>query len=386
MRVLFFNYEYPPLGGGAGNASFYLLREYAARPELEVDFVTASVDDRYHRETLGEGRIRIHRLPIGKDQKHMTHQSSLDLVRYTWAAGRFAEGLAREHRYDCVHAFFTVPCGYLAYRLKRRHGLPYIVSLRGADVPGYSDRFTALYAVLRPLIRRIWRQAAAVISNSQGLRTLALRSAPSQEIGVIRNGVDTAEFSPGESELRDAGRFTVLAASRLNRRKGFRYALDGFAAFWKKFPAARLLIAGGDGGAEAELKEQAAALSLGQAVSFVGHIPHANLPRYYRAADVFLFPSLNEGMSNNLLEALASGLPVVMTPTGGAEELIRDGENGYLVRFRDAAHIADKLAALAADPERRRRMGETSRRLAETLDWRLVADAYLEAYRSAAKR
>lgn len=379
IRVLFFNYEYPPLGGGAGNATAAIFREYAKRSDVEVDAVVSSMDAAYHLEEVGPN-VRVHKLPIGKNPENVTLQSRLDIIRYSWSAWWFARRLMRKRRYDLSHAFFTVPCGFLSLLLRYRCGLPYIVSLRGSDVPGYSQRFAFLYPFIRPLAVHVWRRARAVIANSQGLRDLALQSDPRQAIGVIYNGIDTQKFSPGPSELRDDTAFTVLCASRLSRRKGFRYAIDAFVRIAKAYPEARLFIAGGEGDAESDLRRQVADLGIADRTTFFGYVPNGEFPKYYRAADVFVFPSLNEGMSNSLLEAMASGLPVIMTPTGGAEELIRDGENGYIVPFRESAPIAERLGPLVSDPVLRRHLGAVSREKALAMDWGGVADAYVREY------
>jgi glycosyltransferase involved in cell wall biosynthesis len=250
MKILFLNYEYPPLGGGAGNATEALMREFSLMPALEVDVVTSSVDAAYHCETLGENAlIRIHRLPIGKNAENLTYQSAKDILVYSWKAFWFSRKLLAQAKYDGIHAFFTVPSGFLAMILGWWFGVPYIVSLRGSDVPGYSLRFRRLYPFLKALVVAIWHRAAAVIANSRGLRELARESDPKQAIGVIYNGIDTELFCPGRSDLRDDRTFTILCASRLSRRKGFRYAIEAFALLTPRYPETRLLIAGGVGDA-----------------------------------------------------------------------------------------------------------------------------------------
>lgn len=380
MRVLFFNYEYPPLGGGAGNATSWIMREFSKMPYVEVDLITSSIDNRYHLDTLGEN-IFIHRLPIGKDGRVLNYQSHKDLLVYSWKAYRFSLSLLKKKQYDLSHSFFSVPCGFLSYRLKKHFGLPYIVSLRGSDVPGYSERFLFLYKILTPLIVRIWKHAEAVVANSGVLKKLALQSNERQKVDIIYNGVNTERFFP----LDDASRknrevFTWLCASRLSRRKGFRYAIDAFAKLYPRYPEMRLIIAGGEGEAEAELKEQARSLGLDQAVTFTGYIPNEQFYQYYQAADVFVFPSFNEGMSNNMLEAMACGLPVIMTPTGGAEELVHEGENGYIIRMADSEDIAEKVERLIVNRDLALRMGQSSRKAAEKMSWAHVAREYVEIY------
>lgn len=378
MKILFFNYEYPPLGGGAGNASKYILEQYAKIPDLEVDFVTSSIDDEYHLETIGD-LIRIHRLPIGKNASNIHYQTKGELMRYAKVAWKFALKLTKDNHYDLSHSFFSVPCGALSYGLKIRRGLPYIVSLRGADVPGYSERFKSLYGVLTPIIKIIWRNASFVIANSQGLRELALESKPKNTIGVIPNGVNVEQFKPAEKAAH-AEKFEILCVSRITPRKGIRYLIKALEKFIVEHPYVHLNIIG-EGNEKESLENLVRGLGLSHSVTFHGLLPHDQLPHEYAKADVFVLPSLNEGMSNTMLEAIASGLPIIATQTGGSYELVKDGVNGLIVRMQDSDDLAQKLAILVEQEQLRLNMGRLSRELALTMSWESVAGQYLELYR-----
>ena len=184
IHVLFLNYEYPPLGGGAANATKYLLKEYGKRDDVGVHLITSSTDG--FRSENPYPNVTIDYLDIGKDG-NIHYQSQKDLLTYSWKAFQQAKSLIKEKKFDVVHAFFGIPCGFVAQRL----GLPYIVSLRGSDVPFYNPRFEKLDRyVFSHLSKDIWKKSLATIANSQGLKDLALETAPKQEIGVIYNGID----------------------------------------------------------------------------------------------------------------------------------------------------------------------------------------------------
>lgn len=381
MRVLFFNYEYPPLGGGAANATAYLLQEFAHMEDLEVELVTASIDSEYHREILNE-RVIIHRLPIGKNTENLHFQSVKDLIMYSWKAYWFSRKLAREEKFDVIHSFFTVPCGAIAWALRKEFRIPYIVSLRGSDVPGYSDRFAFLYHFLRPITRLIWRGAASVVSNSQGLKDLALQTDPKQKIDIIYNGVDIQHFCPAEHaqpEDNDRVWHITLGASRITDRKGIRYLIEALDMLREKYRFSVKII--GDGNARERLETLVQEKRLGDQIAFIGRVPREETLPYYQAADVFVLPSLNEGMSNAMLEALACGLPILSTRTGGADELVKEGQNGLFIKPRDAKSIVQALETLIEDNDLRQRMGRESRSLAERMSWENVAKEYHAVYR-----
>jgi glycosyltransferase involved in cell wall biosynthesis len=348
------------------------LREFSKIPNLEVDLITSSVDEKYHTEKMGDN-IVIHKLPIGKNPKNLHFQSQKDLLVYFWKAYFFAKKLAKEKRYDLSHSFFTVPCGFISYLLKKRFKIPYIISLRGSDVPGYSERFSALYGILKPLVRKIWSRASFVISNSQGLKDLAIKTNPSQEIGLIFNGIDTNEFKPSNELKND---FKILCVSRITERKGIKYLIEAI----NYLPENIQLEIVGNGDRKEELENLVETLNIKKRVSFLGLVNHSDLPKIYQSASVFILPSLNEGMSNTMLEALASGLPIIATNTGGTKELVEDGKNGFIIKMKDAKDIAEKINLILNNKDLQSKMSTESRKIAEDLSWKKVAEEYYKLY------
>lgn len=380
MKVLFLNYEYPPLGGGAANATAYVLEEYAQLSDLEVHLVTSSVDDAWCHSDIG-GRVFIHRLPIGKNARTLHYQSLWDLLRYLWSGYFFSRKILKQHGdFELVHAFFSVPCGFQALLLKQEFRIPYIVSLRGADVPGYSERFSLLYILLKPLIRLIWRQAARVVANSQGLRELALRTNRRQRIGVIGNGIDISRFFP-RTESRPQERCIITSgASRVTARKGLEYLIRAIAQLKSAYTQLLLKIMG-DGNDRERLEKLVKELALEKHVEFLGRVPREMTAPYYQEASVFVLPSQNEGMSNAMLEALASGLPIIATDTGGSRELVKAGENGFIIKKQSSEDIAEKLRTLLDNPDLINKFGAASRKRAEELSWAKVAQDYVDVYK-----
>ena len=379
MKVLFFNYEYPPLGGGAANATAYILGEYSKIPDLEVDLVTSSIDSQYHLEKIGE-RISIHRIPIGKNENNLHYQSQKELLIYAWKAYFFAKKLIKKNEYDLSHSFFTVPCGFVSYLLKKKYKIPYVVSLRGSDVPGYSDRFVFLYKFIKPLTRLIWKESFATVANSKGLRELALKTNPNQEIGVIYNGINLSDFIPNPEKRPNDKIIITTGASRITARKGIDYLIKAIQKLSPKYPNL-FLRAMGDGNEKENLEKMAKELGLEKNVEFIGRVPRENTSPYYQEASIFVLPSLNEGMSNAMLEALATGLPLIATDTGGTRELLEEGVNGFIIKMKDSQDIADKIEILIQDEDLRKRMGEESRRKAEGMSWEKVAREYFDLYR-----
>ena len=364
MRLLIINYEFPPLGGGAGNATACLAREWAASGH-DVEILTGGFRNLPQREERDGYTVR--RLPTPRAQQSQC--SVLEMCAFMAAS---CAAVLLGPKPDIAIAFFSIPSGPAAWLLKLLRGVPYIVSLRGGDVPGFdAQNLSRLHAITNPLTALLWRNARAVVGNSAGLCQLAQGFMPGLAVPEIPNGVDTARFSPAP---RDAGDVCeLLLVGRLAPQKGVDILLHALA----RIPSGWRLRIVGDGPERARLGDLSAALGLAARVKFHGWAQRDDLPALYRSADVFVFPSYDEGMPNVVLEALASGLPVVATRIAGTEQLVAHGANGALVPPGEPAAFAEALAPLIAAPELRRAMGEISRAFAvEQFSWARSAAAY----------
>lgn len=374
MKILVLNYEYPPLGGGAANATACLLHAYRGRSDLEIDLVTSSTG-KARTENLSEN-ITIHFLDIGK-RGNPHYQTNRELLTYAWRARNYAKTLLGKRKYDLCHAFFGIPCGYVARQL----GLPYIVSLRGSDVPFYNERFKYLDLLFfKRLSVKIWRDASCVVANSRGLRELALESAPNQRIDVIYNGVDADLFRPGKQ--REGKDLRVICVSRLIARKGLEFLIKAMREFRD---ADVTLELAGKGNMEERLRQMAERLGVERSVRFSGFVEHDRITKLYQESDLFILPSLNEGMSNTVLEAMACGLPIAITDTGGAAELLQDGGNGFLIGKQSVSDIVDALRRYMENRDLLKEHGAQSRKIAESMTWDKMASDYLKLYVKAAQ-
>ena len=381
MRILLLNYEYPPLGGGAGQATAELARRLAVRGET-VDVVTAGPASRPDPGGAGQdaarpepGGVRIHRVP---SRRRGVHQAGYGgAFEYLVHALPLVRRLARRNPYDLVHFFFSLPTGAML-PVAGLGDTPVIVSLRGSDVPGYDPRLTPLHTVLRPLTRHIWRRADRVVSVSDELARLARRALPDFRYSVIHNGVDLDLFHPGGPR---EGRqdLECLAVARLVERKGLEELLLALSLL--KPGRVRLEIVG-SGPREALLRELTARLGLEAHVRFAGALGREAVAERLRQADLFTLTPRQEAFGNVFAEALASGLPLVATRTGGTPEFVSHGENGLLVPPGDPAATAAAIEYLAQRPELRATIGVRNRRQAEaTLSWETATQRYLDLYR-----
>jgi glycosyltransferase involved in cell wall biosynthesis len=390
MRVLILNYEYPPLGGGAGVATQELARGLASRG-VRVDVITAGERDECRSEVLWdghaaeEGLLTVYRV---KSRRTGIHEAGMGgAFSYVRSALPLARARMRDEHYDIVHLFFSLPTGAMLPFL-RLGDTPVIVSLRGSDVPGYDPRQRSLgraHKALRPLTRWIWRRASRVVAVCESLGRLALRTDPGLRYSVIPNGVDLSRFRPSaRARSRHPKKVRCLAVARLVERKGVADLIRAIASLERGRYELEIVGSGPD---EHRLKELTRQLGMSHEVIFAGSVDRAVIPGRYRDADIFALAPSEEAFGNVFAEALASGLPIVGSTVGGIPEVVEHGKNGFLVPPGEPKALAAAIRYLADHPETRIQIGRWNRAQAEAnLSWARVTTRYLSVYNGVLRR
>jgi glycosyltransferase involved in cell wall biosynthesis len=371
-NLLVICHGFPPYYGGAENAAYYLARE-AAADGVAVTVVTSDIGGRLPPEDDHDG-IRVVRLPVWK--RRWTRHTVFELAHFRRVACRGVPAIADAVKPDYILAHFTLPAGDVARRLGAARGIPFGVVLHGSDVPGYQPRrFGLLYPLVRPCVRAVWQSAHRRIAVSRPLAALARQTWPGGEIDVVGNGVDTLLFSPAGRTNGDRPlSMRLLVVAQLVRRKGLQYLADALLRLPEVIRVRASVEIYGTGPEELMLRRRFG--RTGVPVAFKGVVASEDLATAFREADLFVLPSLEEGLPLALLEAMASGLPVVAAAVGGIPSIVQHGENGLLVQPAAERPLVEALELLASDPDRRRRLGEAARRTAEHHGWDRVWRRY----------
>jgi glycogen synthase len=380
MRVLFISYELPPIGGGGGRAALHVARRLARRGHSVA--VLSSLFPGLPEQKQSDG-VAIHRLRVRR--KKMDECTPIELLSFMRRSIPAARRLADEMKPSVVCAFFGIPGGPAAWRLRRRRGIPYVLSLRGSDVPRPElAAHQRLHALTRPLLRRMYRDASGLIAVSDSLRRAALAVLPGARIEVIPNGVDTERFKPaqpceGSCKPSQGSRPELLFVGRLREFKGVQDAISALPALERALGRTARLTIIGDGPSRAALEAQAAGLrgaGSNSEVRFLGWLDPAALPAAYASASLLLLPSYVEGHSNVILEALAAGVPCVASDVAGIRETITDGREGILVPPRAPDALARAAARVLSDAETWRSMSRNAQARAAEFSWDKIAAEY----------
>ena len=303
------------------------------------------------------------------------------------------ELIVEEHQrepFDLIHAYFLPMAGFVATYAGKYLNIPSIVSIRGNDIERAAfdpSRFShVMYAL---------QNADAVTTNASVLAKKA-KAFVDREIHIIPNGVDTERFKPleknwilGEAlglvdeKKKEERKYVIGFVGELREKKGLATLLSGYAQITKTMPVSLLIVGEVREGEDKKVFEEFKITSPQLPITITGHVPHKDLPAYYSLMDVFVHPSLRDGMPNAVLEGMACGVPVIATPVGGVLDVIEDGKNGVFANVHDADMLAGKALELLDNPERRAALGKNARQsILEKFTPHLELDANTAVYRS----
>jgi L-malate glycosyltransferase len=375
MKLLLLNYEYPPLGGGAGRAMQSIAKQLVEMGH-DVDIITSHTKFSYSY-ILDDG-VKVYKVP---SLRKGIHDCGLrGAITYLFFAYFKLLKLFRYNNYDFVHYFFSLPTAFLSILPGKHKKLPYLVSLRGSDVPNYDNynkKLQLLHKLCLPITRFIWKKAKAVVAVTQSLKQTALCTNSNQIIDVIPNGIDTNIFSPATENNRNDNKFNLITVSRLIKRKGIQYVLKTLSEI--NDDSINLTIIG-EGNYESELRRVTENLRLNSSINFIGFRKRDMIPSYLRQSDAFILLSLAEAFGNVIAEAMACGLPIIGANEGGIPDLV-DKENGILVHPEDISQIKGAILSMKDNREMRIEMGKSNAaKILQNYSWEKIALAYKNIY------
>ncbi|MBW7883300.1 MAG: glycosyltransferase family 1 protein [Caldilineaceae bacterium] len=370
MRIAIFTETFLPKTDGIVNTLCHLFDHLAARAQDSILFAPDGGPLRYANTAV----VGLPGIPFPLYPELKLVPPLVDVSRHL-------------HRFkpDLIHVVNPVSLGLLGLRQARRLGIPAIASYH-TDVPGFAARW-GLGWCYEPLVRYfrwVHNQADLTLCPSHAtLRTLA--SQGYERLRVWSRGVDEQRFHPRHRSLAWRHRLCegqvdkplLLYVGRLSPEK----RIDWIQAVLQRLPEARLAIVG-DGPARPHLHRVFAGLP----VHFTGYLHGHDLACAYAAADVFVFPAANETLGNVVLEAMASGLPVVAPKAGGVQDHVDGGVTGLLFAPESINDLVAAVSYLVRDPNMARRMGERGRQVVENRSWKQILDGLLDDYAAVVQR
>ncbi len=374
MKLLLVNYEFPPVGGGAANATAFLARALVQQGHEVTVLTTAFARLRGATRQDGYDVVRIRTLRRSADRSN-----PVEMFSFLLAGLLPGLRLARRARFDATIAFFTIPSGPIAWLLRRVLGIPYVVSLRGGDVPGFVPEIDKIQRLVAPLRRAVLRDAHAVVANSASLARLSEAADPFP-VEVIPNGVDPSVFAPAAAEgAGAAGEFRILFVGRLHTQKNVEALIESAAALLALPGPPIALEIVGDGPEREALDSLARSTGAARVLRWRGWLDKREVIACLHGAHVLVNPSRYEGMPNTVLEAMAAALPVVASRVGGNDDLVVDGATGFLFDLAEPQGLTAALQRLRLDPALGAALGAHGRaRVIGEFSWAGVAARYAQ--------
>ncbi len=366
MRILFCNFEYPPIGGGGGVFNKLIAEELAKRHEVTI-LTSQGFDLPTEEEQNG---VHIVRVP-GFFRYHKTESNIPSMLVYLTLGIFNGKRLLKNSQYDIINTHFALPTGPVGHVLAKRMMIPNVLSVHGGDLYDPS-KFTSPHRhfLLRYWVRRLLRRANAVVGQSRNTITNIKKFYdPNIQPVKIPLGI---KRPPNEVGLRQNYRFNkddilLVTVGRLVARK----AVDQLIAVMPHLKTTRAhLIIIGTGSLEQELRKKAQELNVRERVHFMGYVSEEEKFRILHMSDVFISTSMHEGFGLIFLEAMASGLPIICYDNGGQTDFLEDGQTGFVVRLNDQLTIVDRCQRLIQDTGMRKTMS------AECL--KMVEDYFIE--------
>jgi glycosyltransferase involved in cell wall biosynthesis len=362
LRILFCNYEYPPLGGGGGVVMAALARQLAGRHEVTVLTSRAAG---LPKQEMDHG-VRVLRVPVFFRNKLATANfpSMLAYLPMGIARGLF---LGKRPAFDVINTHFAVPTGPVGQALAAFHRVPNVLSIHGGDLYDPSKKSSPhRHAPLRALVRRLLLAADAVVGQSRNtVGHVDQIYGVTRPVKLIPLGIDRPPQISGVTREEfglDPKDFVVVTVGRLVARKSTVQLVQAVAA--SKCPSAHLLIVG-DGPDAPAIRRAAAEAGIAERVHLLGFVSDAQKYRALATADVFASTSQHEGFGLVFLEAMAFGLPVLCYDHGGQTDFLTTGKTGSVLHLNELGAFTQALVDLQQNTQQRLDMGRYNRAAVE---------------------
>jgi glycosyltransferase involved in cell wall biosynthesis len=362
MRILFCNYEYPPLGGGGGVVMAALARHLARRHQVTV--LTSQGPGLPAQED--DAGVEVIRVPVffRRDLAVANFPSMLAYLPSGFARG---VGLRRSHRFDVVNTHFAVPSGPLGHALARLYRVPNVLSVHGGDLFDPSKASSPhRHAIFRAAVRSLLRSADTVVGQSHDtLRHVGSLYGVKRQVELIPLGIERPV--PARDPRRAAfgipdDAFTMITIGRLVARKATAQLLEMMRD--ARLAKAHLLVVG-DGPEAPELHRLSADPAIRDRVHWLGAVSEEVKQAALAVSDLFVSASQHEGFGLVYLEAMAASLPIVCYDRGGQVDFLASGQTGYVVGLNERKAFTQAVAVLQSDASIRERFAHENRRRVE---------------------
>jgi glycosyltransferase involved in cell wall biosynthesis len=330
LTILFICQGYAPYYGGAENALTATAEEAAKDSSLNIHVLTSDIGGRLLSFEKLNG-VSVHRVSAKK--KEWSCHTVPELISFCFEASKQIDSMHKEINPDYIFAHFTMPAGLVARKWFLKYQVPYTVILHGSDVPGYQPaRFKLIHIPMQIVAKMVWKKAKSVVAVGRPLKELAQKTW-NGNVSVIPNGVDLDIFRPLKDKVitNETTLIKFAVTAQLIPRKGIQFLIEALSLLTDEQKKDVEINVYGTGPYKEELEILVLDYGVKDQIFFRGLIPKSDMCEALQGNDMFLMSSLQEGLPLSLLEAMACGLPAIVTRVGDIESVFKDKEDGVLI-------------------------------------------------------
>jgi glycosyltransferase involved in cell wall biosynthesis len=385
-KILVFSVTYFPKFVGGAEIAVKEITDRLNPEEYEFHLITLRLDKNLAKEEK-IGNVHVYR--VGFAGKVKEYQDTLTFPLHynkylfpfmaAWKGGQ----LLNQHKFSWIWSIMANYSGFGALFFKWLHSdIPFLLTLQEGDPLDYIKRRVS---IMRPIFRRIFRKADYIQAISHYLADFGFSMGFRGKMRIIPNGVNLERFSGEISEERkiklreevgvNKGEIALITTSRLVVKNGIGDVIKALP----KLPSKVKFIIFGEGYLRAKLEALVKSLNLDDRVRFEGFISHREMPKYLKASDIFIRPSLSEGFGNSFVEAMAAKLLVIAPPVGGIVDFLVDNETGYLCQPEDPDSIV-KAVEKAINSDNSRIIQNAYEMVCERYGWKVITEEIKEIF------
>lgn len=363
MKILIITEGYPPQIGGLEKVVSEIAHGLKRRGNDVTIFTMTKEINSYAKEDAGINVIyNTFNIKSGK----------LSYLNGLWKTSKEISHTIRKEKPDVISIQYVGYLAMLFYFINIFWKKPYTVSIHGSDIV----KSRKVNSIEKWIINRILNGANKIISNSeylsQQIEPLVSKSYINKTV-TLGNGIHVIDYKPVEYRISD--RINIIGIGRFSYKKGFDILISAFSEVNKKKSNCKLILAG-DGIEKENCETLSKKMNLQDKIEFTGYIENKDIRNVFERGDIFVLPSRNESFGVVVLEAMAYGVPVIITNSGGVVEIIDNGRTGFIVDVENHVDMAEKIIMLIENCNLRRNFRKLALEEVQKYDWNNIIDRY----------